>query len=164
MTKFIIEIANTHGGEKAYMLDIIKEFEGFEGHGMKFQPLHPERLATADFEWYSVYQELYFNHEEWKEILELAYESKEVWLDLFDTYGVEILEQNLNLTQGIKLQASVLYNYEVLDALEKVDCSGLKLIVNISAIEIEDIAERILELEQKISPDEVLLEVGFQSY
>lgn len=164
MINFIIEVANTHGGSKEYLLDLIQELRGFENHGMKFQPLHPDRIATPDFQWYPVYQELLFQAEDWKEIIETAGETKLVWLDLFDTYGVTILDQNKARIHGIKLQASVLYNEEVIQALTQIDCSGLKLIINISAIELEDVAERIEVLQAQIGPSQILLEVGFQAY
>lgn len=164
MTKFIIEVANTHGGNLDYLKSLIKEFDGYDGFGMKFQPLHPDRIATSDFSWYPVYQELFFNSEEWREIISLANQNKQVWIDLFDTYGVEILEKNLDIVHGIKLQPSILYNSEVISALKKVDCSSLKLILNVSAIELSDIEERLSFYKEEINPKELLIEVGFQSY
>lgn len=164
MTQFIIEVANTHGGDINYLKSLIEEFEEFKDFGMKFQPLHPDHIATADYEWYSVYEELLFNKSEWEDILTTAHASKKVWLDLFDTYGVEILKANLNIVYGIKLQASILYNYEVINELEELDCTKLKLILNVSAIEMEDIAERVAYFQDKVQPQELLIEVGFQSY
>jgi sialic acid synthase SpsE len=136
----------------------------FENHNIKFQPLHPDQLATPDFEWYPVYQKLMFDEDGWEEIIVKASETKKVWLDLFDLYGITILQNNINKVFGLKLQASILYNEQVIAALEKIDCSKLKLIVNISAIEIADIEERINYLNHRIAPQEILLEVGFQAY
>ena len=161
---YIIEVANTHGGNKDYVMSLIDEFSLFEGHGMKFQPLHPDKIATSDFTWYPVYQELMFSPKEWNEIIKKAAITKKVWLDLFDTYGTQILEENLELIFGIKLQASVLYNEHVIQELIKIDCSGKKLIVNISAIEKDEIQERLDYLKSTINPEEILIEVGFQSY
>lgn len=161
---YIIEVANTHGGNKDYVMSLIDEFSLFEGHGMKFQPLHPDKIATSDFTWYPVYQELMFSPKEWNEIIKKAAITKKVWLDLFDTYGTQILEENLELIFGIKLQASVLYNEHVIQELIKIDCSGKKLIVNISAIEKDEIQERLDYLQNNINPEEILIEVGFQSY
>ncbi len=161
---FIIEVANTHSGSKDYVLSLLDEFAHFKGHGIKFQPLHPDRIATPDFTWYPVYQELFFSPEEWAEIIERAGLTKNVWLDLFDTYGVEILKENLSKIFGIKLQASILYNEHVIDALSHADCSKLKLIVNISALSLSEIKERLNYLQNRIKPQEIFLEVGFQSY
>lgn len=164
MTEYIIEVANCHGGEKDYLFSLIEEFESYNGHGMKFQPLHPDRIATSDFEWYPVYKKLFFDHQEWSEIIAKAAKTKEIWLDLFDTYGVEVLNENLTSVSGVKLQASILYNEHVIEALVATDCSKLRLIINVSALSIVEIKERIERFELKINPSEILLEVGFQAY
>jgi N,N'-diacetyllegionaminate synthase len=161
---FIIEVANTHGGSKDYVSSLLDEFAHFKGHGIKFQPLHPDRIATPDFTWYPVYQELLFSSSVWIEIIDKAALTKNVWLDLFDTYGVQILRENLSKIFGIKLQASILYNEHVIDALSHADCSALKLIINISALSFSEIKERLNYLQNKIKPQEIFLEVGFQSY
>lgn len=164
MSNYIIEVANCHGGDIDYLFSLINEFERFDGHGIKFQPLAPGKIATPDFEWFPVYEKLYFSPDNWKAIITEASKTKMVWLDLFDTYGTEILIQNKREIAGIKLQSSILYNYEVLNALSEIDCSNLMLIVNISGIELDSITERLKYFYEKIKPKEILLEVGFQAY
>ena len=57
---FIIELANTHGGDFDYLLELIDAFKIYrKGFGMKFQVLHPDRIATEDFSYYNLY--LYFD-------------------------------------------------------------------------------------------------------
>jgi spore coat polysaccharide biosynthesis protein SpsF (cytidylyltransferase family)/sialic acid synthase SpsE len=162
--EYIIEVANCHGGDFDYLISLIDEFSHLKDFNIKFQPLHPDKIATSDFEWYGVYKDLLFSNKEWKEIILKSSKTKKVWLDLFDTYGVEILKENSKLIEGLKLQASILYNQEVLDGLAKLDCSNYLLIINISAIELEDIEERLDYVSQYVNPKEVLLEIGFQSY
>ncbi len=161
----IIEIANTHGGREDYLRDLIKEFEEFSGNfGIKFQPLKPDTIAVPDYEHYSVYEKFYFDHNKWASFINAAYKTKDVWLDLFDLYGVEILEKNLEKVFGIKLQASVLNNFEILDALEKVDLSEKKLIVNIAGYEFSRIEPLIDKIEKSLEPEELWIEIGFQAY
>ena len=63
----ILELANVHGGDKEHLLSLINEFSEFEGNfGMKFQPFKYDEIATKDFEWYPVYEELFFTLDEWK--------------------------------------------------------------------------------------------------
>ena len=100
---YIIEIANTHGGNRQYLNDLIAQFSDLTGNfGIKFQAFSPDTIATKDFEWYPVYQELYFSPNDWKEIIGEAKKSKDVWLDLFDAYGVQILNENIDKIKGIK--------------------------------------------------------------
>jgi spore coat polysaccharide biosynthesis protein SpsF (cytidylyltransferase family)/sialic acid synthase SpsE len=161
----ILELANTHGGDKTYMHYLIDTFAAYQGnYGMKFQPLSPDTLATPDFQWYPVYQTLYFTPQEWHEIIQLAKQTKEVWIDLFDLYGVQIVSENLPNIHGIKFQSSVLHNEEVISALSSLDLTHCRVILNIAAQEIEVIEQRIDYIKQQLNPKELLLEIGFQAY
>lgn len=161
----ILELANTHGGDKTYMHSLIGTFAAYQGnYGMKFQPLSPDTLATPDFQWYPVYQTLYFTPQEWHEIIQLAKQTKEVWIDLFDLYGVQIVSENLPNIHGIKFQSSVLHNEEVISALNSLDLTHCRVILNIAAQEIEVIEQRIEYIKQQLNPKELLLEIGFQAY
>ncbi len=164
MSYTIIEVANTHGGNVLYMEELIETFSVFKkGFGIKFQPIHPDHLATQDFEWHPVYKTLYFDEDHWKHFIISASETKDVWLDIFDVYGTNILKKNLDVIAGIKLQVSVLFNLEVRHELSKIDLRNKKLILNVAALSIEEIKNYLAEFEC-LNPQEILLEVGFQGY
>ena len=161
----LIELANTHGGDFTYLTELIKQYSSYrENFGIKFQPLSPDTLATPDFEWYSVYQTLYFTPEQWGETLIEASKTKDIWIDLFDLYGVQIVSENLTRIHGIKFQSSVLHNEEVISALSSLDLTNCRVILNIAAQEIEVIEQRISYIKQQLNPKELLLEIGFQAY
>lgn len=161
----LIELANTHGGDFTYLTELIKQYSSYrENFGIKFQPLSPDTLATPDFEWYGVYQTLYFTPEQWRETLIEASKTKDVWIDLFDLYGVQIVSENLPLIHGIKFQSSVLHNEEVISALSSLNLTNCRVILNIAAQEIEVIRQRIDYIKQQLNPKEILLEIGFQAY
>lgn len=164
MSYTIIEIANTHGGKRDYLDRLIKTYEGYRGnYGMKFQPFSAATIATSDFPWYDVYTKLYFTPEEWSEIIVDAGRSKDVWLDLFDSYGVQILEENLDRVYGLKLQVSVLFNEEVIEALAGIDLSAKKLILNVASLEMPTIKHFLEHIGAKLNAEEILLELGFQA-
>ena len=165
MDYIIIEIANTHGGDEAYMNELITTYREYEGKfGMKFQPLHPDKLATPDFKFYNVYQRLHFEKEQWKSFIISANKTKDVWLDLFDDYGVEILKNNLEYVHGIKLQVSVLFNVKLIHELAKIDLSKQKLIINVASLSESEIGYHYELLKKMLKVEEVLIEVGFQAY
>ena len=110
------------------------------------------------------YQDLYFSPIEWSEIIQQARQTKDIWIDVFDAYGVQIITSNLASIHGIKFQSSVLYNREVLDSLSQLNLSDKRIILNIAAQEIDAIQERIETIVQLLAPKEVLLEIGFQAY
>lgn len=161
----IIEIANTHGGDLKYLNALIDQFSEFgEGFGMKFQPFKFDKIAAADFSWYNTYKELYFTPEEWTGIINKTATTKDVWLDLFDMYSVEVLKANLQKVSGIKLQASVLYNYEMLAGLEVVDLSAITIQVNIAGYEVDEIKSILERLKKQLSPKSFIIQFGFQNY
>lgn len=161
----ILEVANTHGGSIDYVFALLNEYEKFKGNfGIKFQPFKYDQLATKDYEWYDVYTELYFNNQQWVAIINEAKRTKDVWLDLFDNYGVEILSQNLEKIYGLKLQASVLHNYSLISKLSKIDLKDKKLIINVAAYPLDEINSLVSRIEAELNVEELLVEIGFQAY
>ena len=162
----ILEVANTHGGDVSYILNLLDEFKEFNkknGFGIKFQPFKYNQIATEDFEWYKVYKELYINENDWAKVFDKAYETKDIWIDIFDLYGVSIIQKNLSNIYGLKLQTSILDNQEVYHALQAIDVSELKLIINIAGRSKVDI-KNIIDKYEALNVEELLLEVGFQAY
>lgn len=161
----IFEVANVHGGSRDKLFQIIDEYKSivYQRKSIKFQPLKPDRIALPDYQWFRVYQELYFDPQVWSEAIARAVDGGEVWLDLFDTYGVEILDANKPLIAGVKLQASVLDNVELVDALSGVEHKHLRLLINVSGYEISSVEQYIARFS-RLDFAEIILQIGFQGY
>lgn len=161
----IIEVANTHGGSVEYLMSLIDEYDEYRhGFGIKFQPFEYKSIATEDYEFYSIYKSLYITKVDWERIIDKASRTKDIWLDIFDSYSIAVLMDNLDKVVGIKLQSSVIYNQVVLKGLSEVDLKDKMLIINVAAQKIENIKERISWFEKNLSSKEILVEVGFQGY
>lgn len=161
----IIEVANTHNGSIEYIYSLLDEFKSLKGDiGVKFQAFKYDEIATKDHDWFETYKTFYFNPEEWKKIINKANETKEVWLDIFDKYGVLILKQNIDKIKGFKLQSSVLFNKIVLKELSYLNLSDISVIINIAAHEIPEIKSILNNINKSINPKEIILEVGFQDF
>lgn len=162
----IFELANVHGGNRDKLFQLIAEYQriDYPNKAIKFQPLKPDQIALPDYQWFPVYQELYFAPHVWSEVIALAAESGDVWLDLFDVYGVEVLAANRERLAGIKLQASILDNIELLEGLSGLDLKKLRLIINISGYEISSIEQYLAKFSSRLDLAEIILQTGFQSY
>ncbi len=161
----IIEVVNTHAGDFKYVSDLINQFNTFEGcFGIKFQPLKPELIALPDFSFYPVYEEIFFNENEWEKIINEASKTKDVWLDMFDLYSVHILNLNIAHIKGIKFQASVLFNQELLNALSEINLENKFLIINIAGYDINEIRDIINRISNTINVKEIIIQFGFQNY
>jgi len=161
----IIEIANTHNGSYEYLNDLVDQFEGYsEGFGLKFQIFKYDEIAKEDFVNYENFKRFYFTSEQWSRLITKAQKTKEVWLDVFDSYGVQILSENLDKVSGLKFQVSSLYNLKLVDALAELDLRDKKLMLNIAALEIADIKTVLANFEEKLEVQEIVLQLGFQAY
>lgn len=161
----IIEVANTHNGNIDYIYSLLDEFKSLKGDiGVKFQAFKYDEIATKNHDWFETYKTFYFNPKEWKQIINEANETKDVWLDIFDKYGVLILEQNIDEIKGFKLQSSVLFNKTVLKELSHLNLSDISVIINIAAHEISEIKNILDNIDNLIKPKEIILEVGFQDF
>ena len=162
----IVEFANSHSGDQEVLYKMVDEVAKFSypNRGIKFQVFSPEGIALEDFEWFEVYQEITFNTKFWNELISYTFEKvKVIWIDIFDLFGLEVIEQNDNKIYGIKLQASVIENYEIRQKLQAMDISNKRLMINVSGFQLDKITQLIEEFNQ-LNPKELILQVGFQSY
>ncbi|MBR8734768.1 8-amino-3,8-dideoxy-manno-octulosonate cytidylyltransferase [Fusobacterium necrophorum] len=162
----ILEVANCHGGDINYLYTLIDKYSIFdkkEKFGMKFQPFKYDLIAMETYSWYPVYKNLFFTKKEWENILGKAFVTKDVWLDIFDEYGLEILEDNLDKIEGIKFQTSILDNLIIFRKLGEINTSNLKIILNIAGRSLDEI-DSIINKYSLLKFKEIYLEVGFQGY
>lgn len=160
----IVEIANVHGGDKNVVDEIISQLAAvdYPRKGIKFQAFSPQGISLPDFKWFPVYEELFFDEATWRDLIDQASFYSDVWIDVFDIYGVKIVSENLGKIHGIKLQASVLENLEVREALACLDLDGKILMINVSGLELSDIQvvyDDFLDICKAL-----VIQVGYQSY
>ncbi len=161
----ILEIANVHAGDLTYVHKLLEEYAEFkDDFGIKFQPFKYDSIALSDYSWYEVYKELYFSPSQWNELITKAAITKDVWIDTFDEYTFQVVKENIACIKGLKFQASVLNNKKLLSQFSTIELHDKIVLLNISAIPIEDIAQVINEFQQLLSPKEIVLQIGFQSY
>lgn len=160
----LLELANVHEGNLNYVLNTIKEFENVEANGIKFQVLHPDKIALPDFAWYNVYQQLMFDTEQWGKIISEAKKTKHVWIDVFDDYSFEISSLFLKDIYGFKFQASILFNKALVKKFGTINLGDKVVIINISGIPENEIENYIHEFENTLKPKELVLQIGFQGY
>jgi N,N'-diacetyllegionaminate synthase len=162
----IFECANAHGGDLDLLLETISHFSCIEYNNkhIKFQPFHPETISLEDFSWHKIYHQLKFEPDEWANIIQIAKSNYSgVWLDLFDVYGATILSDNLSKIRGIKLQASVLENYELFSELEILDLSKIKLMINISGFDLSNL-DIFIDKFAQLKIENLILQIGHQAY
>jgi len=160
----VCELANSHGGQPDILNSLIDTFGNlnYPRKGIKFQVFAAETIALPDFAWYSVYEELEITSVEWGRLIDRAASLGEVHIDVFDFYSVRVITENQAAIDGIKLQASVLENDEVLSGLKDLNLSEMRVVLNVSGFELTElyhVLERFRPLSQHL-----VLQIGFQDY
>lgn len=166
-TYTIFEMANAHSGSKDMVLQTLQALKDMPSKrvGVKFQPFHPDGMALPDYPYYKVYRKLFFELADWREIIQDARQCcGDVWLDIFDTYSVEVLQDNWTTVRGVKLQASVLDNLEVFALLKKHSWAGKNVILNVSGQELGQIRSVLDRFAALTIENPIILQVGYQRY
>jgi N,N'-diacetyllegionaminate synthase len=164
-TYHILEVANVHGGDPVYMEKLLDEFGDFAGgFGIKFQPFRYDAIAAPDFRSYDLYKKLFFSPRQWEQFIRKAGKTKDVWLDMFDEYSVEILNAHLPRIAGIKFQSSILQNRNIVNLLSQLKLNDKQIILNVSGIESEDLPAIVNTFQEKLNPGRIILQIGFQAY
>lgn len=165
-TYVLFETANTHNGSKDKLIDLINSLPSLKNTGVKLQVFKFDRIALKDYGAYKAYQHLFFDKKTWKQIIKQAKNRGfDVWIDVFDLYGIEVLKDNLPLVTGIKLQSSVLDNLKVLKALSgAIKNKKIKVVLNIAGRELENIKKLLADLCNGYFDNKIILQAGFQTY
>jgi N,N'-diacetyllegionaminate synthase len=164
--QIIVEIANSHDGNKKKLFEMIDQISSFSypNVSIKLQIFSPKTIALEDYEWYEVYEKITFNSDFWDKCIRISHEKVgKVWIDVFDSFSVDIVRNNIEFITGLKLQASVLENYEVRGGLTNLDLKDIRLMINISGYDLNHVDKLLVDFE-KMHPKEIILQVGFQSY
>lgn len=116
--KIIAEIANAHQGDFNQLMELIRRSKSAGADAIKFQWFKYDSLSTPDFEWHEIYKTLFFNEEQWGIALNYCKElNVEVWVDVFDEWGIEMARKMQSLYYGIKLPSTVIQSKAILDSI-----------------------------------------------
>jgi N,N'-diacetyllegionaminate synthase len=163
----IYEVANVHGGDPAEVFALIEALapQAYPRRGMKFHPISADALAVPDFPTYPVYQQLQFDSPTWARIIERAAERiGSVWVEMADAHCARVFRENKGRVAGVKFQASMVDNREVLADFAKTQGDDpVAVMVNVSGYdlaELEDVVARMRALPHR----RFVLQIGFQDY
>lgn len=164
--EIIFEIANSHNGNYELLKKTIQEYSKIKikKKSIKFQIFKYDTLACNTFSWYNVYKKLFFSSDKWQKILNSCIKKKiNVYLDIYDSYGIKFLSKYAFKIKGIKIQYSSLINFEIINYLKyKNRNNNLEIIINITSLNYDEIKKIYSELETKYK--NITLQFGHQDY
>ena len=163
----VCETASFHGGDAAALTDLIDALKAWDypgPRGVKFHPIAAASLALPEFHAYPIYERLQLPAQEWSRIIARA-APLDVWLEMADAHCVAVLAANRAGVRGVKFQASMVENAEVLERLPDLEPSGLDVMLNVSGLALEAIEACIERFAGAgLSRERIALQIGFQGY
>ncbi|UQZ36962.1 spore coat protein [Paenibacillus sp. PK3_47] len=159
--KVIAEIANAHLGDPARLTELIIAAADSGADGVKFQWFKYDSIATPDFIHYQLYTDLFIDKEIWADALKLAKSlGLEVWADIYDEWGVEVLAELESLVDGLKLAATVLQSEALIQALKRFD---KPILIGVGGWFEEEMDQQLSFIKNNFKGPLILMH-GFQGY
>lgn len=116
--KVIAEIANAHQGDTSTLYSLIKAAACSGADGVKFQWFKYDHLATEDYFFYKSYQEMFIPENEWQDILSFAKKlGVEVWIDIFDDWGLELAVKLSSMIDGFKIPSTIIQAHDIIEGI-----------------------------------------------
>ncbi len=116
--KVIAEIAYAHQGDSRILHKLVIAAAQSGADGIKFQWFKYDHLATPDYSYYKTYEQLFIPAHIWQETLELAKkEGLEIWVDIFDDWGLELAYKFETMIDGFKIPSTVIQSKKIVESI-----------------------------------------------
>lgn len=154
-TKIIAEIAQGYEGDFNQCIRFVKLAKTCGADGVKFQIFEVDELCIEDYKHYELFKSLFIEPEQWMKVIAVC---KEIGIDFYaDIFGLKTLKWIRECgIAGIKIHASDLKNYELLEALKD---QQLRIILGNGGSTLEETQKAVSLLGR----NEIIIMNGFQA-
>jgi|TARA_B100001971_G_scaffold210634_1_gene236533 N,N'-diacetyllegionaminate synthase len=157
---FIAEVANAAQGLVDDSYKIIEAVATTGADAIKFQFYKYDVLAAPSYPKYNIYKKTFYTAEQRTKFIEKAKEvGLDVWVDIFDRWGLEVAKKNLKNINAVKIPPTVILDEDLVS-----DIMNLKLptAVGVGGYEDSDIDFVLSGIKRFSNP--ILLMYGFQAF
>lgn len=156
--EIIAEIAQGYEGDEKLTNLLTKGAIASNADAVKFQLVYADELATPDYKYYKLFQDLEMDKKIWIDVCNQIHSAdKKVYFDVFGLFSLDIAEEIG--ADGVKLSTTEFYNNALFErAIAKFD----NIYLSVGGIPAKDIDQKlsVLNLEQV---NKICLMYGFQS-
>lgn len=154
-TEIIAEIAQGYEGDPKQCERFIRLAKKCGADGVKFQIFEVNELCIEGYKHYDLFKSLYIEPQVWKQLIALCHELKIGFYA--DIFGLKTLDWigKCNIA-GIKIHASDLKNYDLLEALKD---KGIRIIVGNGGSTLEETRKAV----QLLGNNDIVVMNGFQA-
>jgi N,N'-diacetyllegionaminate synthase len=159
--KVIAEIANAHQGDTGILYSLIKAASDAGADGVKFQWFKYDYLAVKDYSFYKDYEELFISENEWEKAIRIAKKlGLEVWIDIFDDWGLALASAFVSMINGLKIPSTIIQNDNI---IKEIFSMQKPVLLGIGGWYESEIYDFLYNLDAK-SVEKLIIIHGFQGY
>ena len=156
----IAEIANAAQGVFENNIKLINAASDAKADAVKFQFYKYDVLAASSYWRYNVYKRTFYSADQRRQFIEKASkEGLDVWIDVFDRWGLKVVKKNIDKISAVKIPPTVILDEDLVSGIMSLD---LPTAIGVGGYEDEDI-DFVLSLIERFS-NPILLMYGFQGH
>ena len=156
----IAEIANAAQGVFEKNIELINVASEAKADAIKFQFYKYDVLAASSYWRYNVYERTFYTAAQRRRFIEKASEEKlDVWVDIFDQWGLKVAKKNVSKISAVKIPPTVILDEDLVSGIMSLD---LPTAIGVGGYEDEDI-DFVLSLIERFS-NPIILMYGFQGH
>jgi len=156
----IAEIANAAQGVFEKNIELINVASEAKADAIKFQFYKYDVLAASSYWRYNVYERTFYTAAQRRRFIEKASEEKlDVWVDIFDRWGLKVAKKNVAKISAVKIPPTVILDEDLVSGIMSLD---LPTAIGVGGYEDEDI-DFVLSLIERFS-NPIILMYGFQGH
>jgi len=156
----IAEVANAAQGVVEDNHRIIDAVADTGADAIKFQLYKYDELATPSYVKFKIFKDTFYSLEDRTQFIQHACDvNLDVWVDIFDRWGLDVAQRNLNNITAVKIPPTVILDDELFKQTLNLN---LPTAIGVGGYEDEDIHFVLSKLEEFKNP--ILLIYGFQAF
>jgi len=156
----IAELANAAQGKVELNFKLIEAAKQSGADAVKFQLYKYDELSTPSYSKYEIYKRTFYSFEERSRFIDTAHsEGLDVWVDIFDRWGLDVARKKKDKIYAVKVPPTVILDASLVKNILELH---LPVAVGVGGYEDKDVDFVLSQLSGFTNP--VLLMYGFQGF
>ena len=158
----IAEIANAAQGKYETNFELIQKAKESNADAVKFQFYKYDVLTTPSYSKYEIYEQTFYTAEQRTEFVKFAKDlDLDIWVDIFDSWGLDVVKSNIQYIDGIKIPPTVSLNHKLVNDILSLtaDIPILLGVGGLNDLQVDKVVSQVKDSNKKI-----ILMYGYQGF
>jgi len=158
----IAEIANAAQGNYQANFELIQNAKDSGAPAVKFQFYKYDVLTTPAYSKYEIYEQTFYTAEQRSEFVKFAKELElDVWVDVFDSWGLDVVKDNIEYVDGIKIPPTVSLNHKLVSNILSLE-EDIPILLGVGGLNDYQVDRAVRQVND--SNKKIILMYGYQGF